>query len=240
MKSPAFQFYPTDYLASQRVQMMTLEEEGAYIRLLAYCWKHGDIPADPEQAARLIGKGASTTLATVVLAMFQPTGNGDRLSHDRLDAERDKQAIWRAKSSQGGKISAEKRKGGSTTLQPPLQGCLPNGGNQMATLLSSSSSSSSKEEKRDAIASKPTRFSKPTLEEVSQYGLSLNPPFIQSSKFLNHYEANGWKVGKNSMKDWKAAVRTWQSNQQPSTNGIRPTNEQFAFQKNGQQFRPFD
>jgi len=31
-------------------------------------------------------------------------------------------------------------------------------------------------------------------------------------KFLDHYESNGWKVGRNPMKDWKAAVRTWERN----------------------------
>jgi len=149
MKSPAFQFYPSDYLASQRVQMMTLEEEGAYIRLLSSCWQHGTIPADPEQIARLIGKGASTTLATNLATMFQPSGIEGRLIHDRLEDERAKQAAWREKSAEGGRKSAEKRaanptttkkfKGGSRVVEAPLQ---PNG-NQKATLLSSSSSSSS-------------------------------------------------------------------------------------------------
>lgn len=143
--SPAFQFYPGDWLSSQRVQLMTLEEEGAYIRLLAYCWLHGSLPADPEKLARLIGKGASTTLATTVATMFK--ADGDKLVHERLEEEREKQELWRRKSSLGGKKSAEKRKNagknkdGSTTLQPPLEGSLENGGNQTATLQSSSSSS---------------------------------------------------------------------------------------------------
>ena len=55
------------------------------------------------------------------------------------------------------------------------------------------------------------RFQKPTLEEVKEYcmkrGNSVNP-----EKWMNHYTANGWKVGKNSMKDWRAAVRTWEGN----------------------------
>ena len=125
MKSPAFQFYPTDYLGSQRVQMMTLDEEGAYIRLLSYCWQHGTIPSDPAQAARLIGKGASTTLASTVLTMFTPASEPGRMTHDRLEQERGKQAAWREKSAAGGRKSAEMRKGASTTLastmQPPSQ-----------------------------------------------------------------------------------------------------------------------
>lgn len=54
-------------------------------------------------------------------------------------------------------------------------------------------------------------FVKPTLEEIAQYcqerGNSVDP-----QKFIDHYESNGWRVGKNPMKDWRAAVRTWESN----------------------------
>ena len=110
MKSPAFQFYPTDYLASQRVQMMTLEEEGAYVRLLCYCWSSGSIPADPERCARLAGKGCSVETATVVQRSFNehPT-DGQRLVHDRLEIERENQRIRREQASSAGKKSAEIR-----------------------------------------------------------------------------------------------------------------------------------
>jgi len=131
-KSPAFQFYPSDWLGSQRVSLMTLEEEGAYIRLLAYCWQHGSVPADPEAVARLIGKGASTTLASRVLTMFQPPlqaplqpplSGGTVLVHERLEEERGKQLRWSEKSSEGGRKSAELRKSRmvQAPLQPPLQ-----------------------------------------------------------------------------------------------------------------------
>jgi hypothetical protein len=32
---------------------------------------------------------------------------------------------------------------------------------------------------------------------------------INEEKYISYYQSNGWKVGKNKMKDWKAAVRTW-------------------------------
>ena len=54
---------------------------------------------------------------------------------------------------------------------------------------------------------KPKGFVRPTLQEVQDYCQerknSVNP-----EKWIAHYQSNGWKVGKNSMKDWKAAVRT--------------------------------
>jgi len=68
-----------------------------------------------------------------------------------------------------------------------------------------------KESKEIKLPEDKTRaaFAPPTVQEVTNYcrerGGIVNP-----IKWLSHYEANGWKVGKNPMKDWKAAVRTWE------------------------------
>lgn len=55
------------------------------------------------------------------------------------------------------------------------------------------------------------QFKRPTLQEVADY-CKERGNFVNPEKWLDHYTANGWKVGKNSMKDWKAAVRTWERN----------------------------
>lgn len=53
------------------------------------------------------------------------------------------------------------------------------------------------------------RFSKPSLEEVSAYCLERGNG-IAPDKFIAHYESNGWMVGRTHMKDWRAAIRTWE------------------------------
>lgn len=58
-------------------------------------------------------------------------------------------------------------------------------------------------------------FKKPTLEEVKQYCLERKNN-INPEKFVDYYESIGWKVGRNTMKDWKAAVRTWEKNSKNS------------------------
>lgn len=55
------------------------------------------------------------------------------------------------------------------------------------------------------------RFIKPTVEEVRAYCRERNNN-VDAERFVDYYEANGWKVGKNPMKDWKATVRTWEKN----------------------------
>ena len=60
------------------------------------------------------------------------------------------------------------------------------------------------------IEKKPQKlFAKPTLEDVKAYCQERNNN-VDAEKWYNYYSANGWKVGKNPMKDWKAAVRTWE------------------------------
>ena len=63
--------------------------------------------------------------------------------------------------------------------------------------------------KDNSIVSDRKRFTAPTIEDVKAYckerGNRVDP-----ERFIDYYTSNGWKVGKNPMKDWKAAVRTWE------------------------------
>jgi hypothetical protein len=52
-------------------------------------------------------------------------------------------------------------------------------------------------------------FTPPTLEEVKAYCKERNNS-IDTEKFIAYYESNGWRVGRNPMKDWRAAIRTWE------------------------------
>lgn len=56
---------------------------------------------------------------------------------------------------------------------------------------------------------KERRFIPPSVEEVEQYCLERSNN-IDAQSFIDFYESKGWMIGKNKMKDWKAAVRTWE------------------------------
>lgn len=56
-----------------------------------------------------------------------------------------------------------------------------------------------------------TRFNPPSLEEVQAYCNERNNN-VDAERFIDYYTSNGWKVGKNPMKDWKSAIRTWERN----------------------------
>lgn len=69
-----------------------------------------------------------------------------------------------------------------------------------------------KEKEVESEASKSKRFTPPTYEEVENYCLENNYT-VNAERFVDFYEAKGWLIGKNKMKDWKAAVRTWERKQ---------------------------
>ena len=74
------------------------------------------------------------------------------------------------------------------------------------------------------------RFKKPTIDEVKEYCLERGNN-IYPEIFIDFYESNGWKVGKNSMKDWKASLRTWEKNSTNSNKSSKVENQIDSWQK---------
>ena len=74
---------------------------------------------------------------------------------------------------------------------------------------------------RPKIREKTKRFEKPAMEEIGDYcGQRKNT--VGALEFYDFYESKNWMIGKNKMKDWRAAVRTWERrNQQPKRKIIK-------------------
>lgn len=66
-------------------------------------------------------------------------------------------------------------------------------------------------ESKTGVNEKRKRFTPPTLQEVEQYCRERGNR-VDAQRWYDYYSSIGWKVGKNSMKDWKACVRTWERN----------------------------
>ena len=85
----------------------------------------------------------------------------------------------------------------------------------------------------------PKGFKQPTLNEVKTYceqrGNNINP-----EKFIDYYKSNGWMVGKNPMKDWKATIRRWERTQYDDNNGQDPDltigEDGFFYDHNGDRY----
>lgn len=67
-----------------------------------------------------------------------------------------------------------------------------------------------KENNKERVREKPlARFTAPTVEDVNAYCRGRGNR-VDAQRFVDFYAAKGWKIGQNAMKDWKAAVRTWE------------------------------
>lgn len=135
-KAPAFQFYAKDWICD--TARMTLEQEGAYVRLLAHQWIEGPLPSDTGELARRLGVGKRkfASIWRTLCAHF-PAHSPETIANTRLEAEREKQAQFREKMVKAGSRSAERRRNvGSTNVEPESNKNV----NVGATLLSPNSS----------------------------------------------------------------------------------------------------
>lgn len=85
-------------------------------------------------------------------------------------------------------------------------------------------------EEDNKLSKKKNLFHPPTLDEVKEYCIERNNN-VDYEKWFNFYESKGWMVGKNKMKDWKAAVRTWE---RTTTNPDKTLEDYWARVKRGE------
>jgi len=83
------------------------------------------------------------------------------------------------------------------------------------------------------------RFTSPSILEIQNY-ISEKNYQVDAERFLNHYESNGWMVGKTKMKDWKAAIRNWHSRNKDKQDGNEKNRKLSAAERASQQVRDFD
>lgn len=111
--SPAFQFYPDDFLAG--TVGMSCAERGLYITLLCIQWSRGTV--SEEEIARL-GGGMAPPERCFVMSKFVQVEEG-RYQNARLEKERGKQAEYKAKQSENGKLGAKSKHRQSTAIATP-------------------------------------------------------------------------------------------------------------------------
>jgi len=127
-------------------------------------------------------------------------------------------------AAEGGRRSAEVRRKKNGTAQPP-KGVRENteGGSkgvresaEVTYNLKPITLNLEQETISRQVAVAPKRFTAPSVEDVTRY-CEEHGYTLDAEKFCLYYESNGWKVGKNPMKNWQAAVRTWVKNDQART-----------------------
>ena len=77
----------------------------------------------------------------------------------------------------------------------------------------------------ESTKEKPPKLKRPSLEDIKSEGIKTGLPALDCESFFNYYEANGWKVGRNPMKSWKAALANWKRNTGQYQQANRPAQE---------------
>ena len=110
-KSPAFQFYPGDWLSDENVVLMSNAARGLYITLLCHCWLEGSIPADLDKLSKISNEKRKKfeKIWREVESCFSKNGDTGRYVNNRLERERTKQEYYRKERSESGKLGANKR-----------------------------------------------------------------------------------------------------------------------------------
>jgi hypothetical protein len=74
-------------------------------------------------------------------------------------------------------------------------------------------------------------FQKPSLDDIREYCISRSNK-VDPEQFFNFYESKGWVVGKSPMKDWRAAVRTWEKREKEIPQRKRATRQESVLEHN--------
>ena len=236
-KLPAFLFYPKDWKEDPALQMCSREARSVWIDMLCLMFnapirgvcQSGGRPWTHQEIASAIGGDIGSNVACITelvskaVAAVNDCGAifSRRMVRDeqarKLDRERLKR--WRDLQKPAG-ISSVK-----LTPETPVV-------TVDVTPL---------KRRASGTANVTTIVSKiPTIEEVSSY-CAERKNAVRPEAFFNYYQTNGWKVGRNPMKDWRAAVRYWETREsdsnhhssQPLQGSLLPASAYRACGKNG-------
>ena len=208
-KDPAFLFYPGDYVSG--TMGMTFEEKGAYMDLLMLQFNRGHM--NMHMIQHTVGH-----LWEQVKCKFIQDDEG-LWYNVRLDIEKDKRKIF-TESRRNNIKSKSKAKN-----DPSYESHMNIHMNEHMENVNIN--------KDISINNTKSRCSFEQAFEYISIRIGPDKAKIEAEKFVNYYESNGWKVGKNPMKNWKAAANNWITNSNTYAKGT--TNNQRKLTK-GEQF----
>lgn len=221
-KDPAILFYSQDFLTG--VADLTMQERGQYITLL--CLQH----AKGKLTQRMI-QIAVPDVSEYVLIKFEQDEDGNYINQ-RLSDETEKRQSFIQKQKMNGKkggrpktqknpneTQTKPKPNPDKTQSKPKRNPNPNPNKSLSSSSSSSSSSlstSTKKKEEKSVTqghSLSPKFEIPDQNEVVDLFMQKSGDKSYSSQkgeqFWLHYQNNGWKVGRNRMKDWRLAVAQW-------------------------------
>ena len=179
---PFFKFNATEWITGN-ISYESFEMQGAFISVCAEYWNRNNCLTIEEAKLRL----RNSEIVDKLIEKNYLKTKKNNLVISFLDLERKEISAKRLKLSESG------RKGGLSKAKASLK-----------------QGSSIKEVDKDKEIDKEVKgkFKRPTIDEINAFCLENNFE-LNAQSFIDYYDSNGWKVGKNNMKDWKATARRW-------------------------------
>ena len=182
--------YPDKYLSDERLYGLTLEQEGAYNRLLETLYRYdGLYPNNVEQLRhvfRTYHRLKCRKLWESIRHLFDI--EGDHITHPTVTKRVQEYQQQQVMASEAGKRGGRPKK---------------------VTLLDDKAIKNKNKNKKEIYkeGEKPKRFIPPSVSEVDSYCQERDYKDFDPDKFIDFYEGKGWMVGRSKMKSWQAAVR---------------------------------
>jgi uncharacterized protein YdaU (DUF1376 family) len=193
-KDPAVLLYTSDFLSSTFT--MSNEQVGMFIRLLCYQHQQGSLSENDMM-------NICKTYDEKVWSKFDKTDAG--YVNLRMYEESEKRKKY-SESRRNNKLSTTKKEDMTNISSTYVNHMENENENENEVVI------------RNKIQ-KGKGFVKPELFQVQNYFEEVNA-LPEAEGFFNYYESNGWKVGKNPMKDWQAASRNWIKNSKNYTKNV--------------------
>ena len=183
---------------------LTDEEFGQFIRAYADYVESGIEPGFPDRSMRMMWK---------TIKSFD-------------EANQHKYSLTVEARREAGRKGAEKRwnqAGKAMNANSKNSKCHNANGKNSLYESDSVSESDKKEKCEKKNTNEVKRFKAPTVEQAREYFSEKGYMESEAERFVDHFTANGWKVGKSPMKDWKAAARNWMRNVKDWNGGYQQT-----------------
>jgi len=208
-----YQFNIGDY--ASHTKGLSLMEDLAYRRLMdEYYLNEQALNGCSTGVARNIGMRDHHEEVEYILNRFFTEKDG-KWFHKRIEEELQNYKKQIVSKSKAGRASAKARQGKASEQALNSVEQKPTGVEQA---LNSVEQTNNHKPITNNQKERGRRFSPPSLFEVKKYceerGSGIDP-----EQFVNFYQSKGWKVGSNTMRDWKAAVVTWEKRKRDNNNG---------------------
>jgi uncharacterized protein YdaU (DUF1376 family) len=194
-KDPAFLFYPNDYIGG--TMGMTFEEKGAYVELLMMQFNRGHM------SEHMIGQTVGQLWENLKDKFCQDEKG--LWYNVRLDEEKLKRQSY-----------TESRKKNIQGINQYTKNKQKEEGHVSGHMTPHMENENVNENINDNKVVRAKKFIVPKIDEIRDY-CNERGNYVDAGKFYDFYESKGWMIGKNKMKDWKAAVRNWERDK-PSAN----------------------